>query len=176
MPNYNQFVPMGYNYNPYMPNIFPQYSYPQNQQQNNNFQNSNNSQSTPNYQSSYNPPMNTNIIYVNGIEDAKNRPLPFNSNYAFWDNDKAIVYRKVVDSMGKMSIEPYDLVPHKDENDSSPETKQNFDTSAFVNRKEYEALKSELEQLKALVRQTTQEQPKQVVRTLNSSPTEVSKQ
>lgn len=29
----------------------------------------------------------SNIIYVNGIDDVKNRPLPPNSNYAFMDNE-----------------------------------------------------------------------------------------
>lgn len=58
------------------------------------------------------PPLQTNIIYVNGIDDARNRPLPPNSNYAFMDNDKAILYRKTVDGQGKMSVEAFDIVPH----------------------------------------------------------------
>lgn len=175
MPNYNQFMPMGYNYNPYMPNIFPQYQYPQNYGQTQQNTSTTNQQNNQNFQSAYTPPMNTNIIYVNGIEDVKNRPLPFNSNYIFLDNDKPLAYRKVVDSMGKMTVEPYDIVLHKEETEKVANNTASVDTSAFVNRKEYEALRSELEQLKTLVRQTTQEQPKQVVRTLNSSPTEVSK-
>lgn len=59
-----------------------------------------------------NPPLQTNIIYVNGIDDARNRPLPPNSNYAFMDNDKAIMYRKTVDGQGKMTVEAFDIVPH----------------------------------------------------------------
>ena len=59
-----------------------------------------------------NPPLQTNIIYVNGIDDARNRPLPPNSNYAFMDNDKAILYRKTVDAQGKMTVEAFDIVPH----------------------------------------------------------------
>lgn len=59
-----------------------------------------------------NPPLQTNIIYVNGIDDARNRPLPPNSNYAFMDNDKAILYRKTVDGQGKMTVEAFDIVPH----------------------------------------------------------------
>lgn len=176
MQNYNQFLPMGYN--PYMPNVLPQYSFPQNygqNQQSNYQQSNNNSQNTQNYQNGYNPPMNTNIIYVNGIEDAKNRPLPFNSNYAFWDNDKAMVYRKVVDSMGKMSVEPYDIIPHQEESEKKSEPTQSIDTSAFVTRKEYEALKSQLEQQNLLIRQITQQQSKQVSKSPNSSSMEVSK-
>lgn len=61
-----------------------------------------------------NPPLQTNIIYVNGIDDARNRPLPPNSNYAFMDNDKAILYRKTVDAQGRMAVEVFDIVPHKE--------------------------------------------------------------
>ena len=73
----------------------------------------------------------SNIVYVNGIEDVKNRPLPPNSNYAFMDNDNPILYRKTVDAQGKMTVEVFDIVPHKDE----PEIKPDY------------ALKSDLEEL-----------------------------
>lgn len=63
---------------------------------------------------SSNMPPQTNIIYVNGIEDVKNRPLPPNSNYSFMDNDNPILYRKTVDAQGKMTVEVFDIVPHKE--------------------------------------------------------------
>lgn len=56
----------------------------------------------------------SNIVYVNGIDDVKNRPLPPNSNYAFMDNDNPILYRKTVDAQGRMSVEVFDIVPHKE--------------------------------------------------------------
>lgn len=56
----------------------------------------------------------SNIVYVNGIEDVKNRQLPPNSNYAFMDNDNPILYRKTVDAQGRMTVEVYDITPHKD--------------------------------------------------------------
>lgn len=56
----------------------------------------------------------SNIVYVNGIDDVKNRPLPPNSNYAFMDNDNPILYRKTVDAQGKMAVEVFDIVPHID--------------------------------------------------------------
>lgn len=61
------------------------------------------------------PQTQTNIIYVNGIEDVRNRPLPPNSNYAFMDNDNPILYRKTVDAQGKMTVETFDIVPHKEQ-------------------------------------------------------------
>ena len=63
----------------------------------------------------------TNIIYVNGIDDVKNRQLPPNSNYAFMDNDKPIIYRKIVDAQGKMSVEIFDIVPHKEIPEERPD-------------------------------------------------------
>lgn len=166
MNNYNQFTPIGYA--PYTP-----YGLQQNQQA---FQQANtpyhNNQNMNNFQQSYNPPINTNIIFVNGIEDVRNRPLPPNSNYAFMDNDKAILYRKVVDSMGKMNVELYDITPHKEEQSNNA---QAINTSDFVTRKEYEALKSQLEQQNGIIRQLTQDKQRQNVKTANSSPIEVNK-
>lgn len=54
----------------------------------------------------------TNIVYVNDENAAKNYNLPPNSNFALWDNDKGIIYHKVVDNTGKMNILPYDVIPH----------------------------------------------------------------
>lgn len=54
----------------------------------------------------------TNIVYVNDENAAKTYNLPPNSNFALWDNDKGIIYHKVVDNTGKMNILPYDVIPH----------------------------------------------------------------
>lgn len=67
------------------------------------------------------PQAQTNIIYVNGVEDVRNRPLPPNSNYAFMDNDNPILYHKTVDAQGKMTVEMFDIVPHKEKPVQQPE-------------------------------------------------------
>ena len=46
------------------------------------------------------PQMNTNKIYVTGIEDARARQLPPNSDFIFLDNDKPLLYRKT--EMGRI--------------------------------------------------------------------------
>ena len=83
---YNGFsaVPNGFNA---QPNFAPQY--PQN---------------APQQNAQPAPQMNTNKIYVTGIEDARNRTLAPNSDYIFLDNDKPLLYRKTVDATGKMEI------------------------------------------------------------------------
>lgn len=80
----------------------------------------------------------SNIIYVNGIDDVKNRPLPPNSNYAFMDNDNPILYRKTVDAQGKMSVEVFDIVPHKE----TPVEKVEYAT-----KKDIELLQAEIAKL-----------------------------
>lgn len=53
--------------------------------------------------------MNTNKIYVTGIDDARARQLPPNSDYIFLDNDKPLLYRKTVDATGKMEIKAFKI-------------------------------------------------------------------
>lgn len=153
----NNMNPYGYNgygfYNPY--NSMQPYSFPmnqfstfnQNQNQNNNNFNANNNNSNNN--SNFNNSINTNKIYVNGIEDARNMKLPFNSDYIFLDNDKALLYRKVVDGTGKMDIQTFEIVPYSEK---AKEETPNFDASMFVPKKDFDALKLEIEKLKSIVR------------------------
>lgn len=80
----------------------------------------------------------SNIVYVNGIDDVKNRPLPPNSNYAFMDNDNPILYRKTVDAQGRMAVEVFDIVPHKE----APVEKVEYAT-----KKDIELLQAEIAKL-----------------------------
>lgn len=80
----------------------------------------------------------SNIVYVNGIDDVKNRPLPPNSNYAFMDNDNPILYRKTVDAQGRMAVEVFDIVPHKE----TPIEKVEYAT-----KKDIELLQAEIAKL-----------------------------
>lgn len=58
---------------------------------------------------------NTNKIFVNGIEDVRNRPLSANSDYMFLDNDKPLLYQKVVDNKGQFEVKVFDITPHKED-------------------------------------------------------------
>jgi hypothetical protein len=55
---------------------------------------------------------NTNKIFVNGIEDVRNCRLPANSDYIFLDNDKAIIYQKLVDSKGQFEVKAFTITPY----------------------------------------------------------------
>lgn len=83
----------------------------------------------------------TNKIYVNGIEDVKNRQLPNNSDYIFLDNDKPLVYRKTLDATGKMDVQVFKIEPYEEKPASA-------DTPQYVLKNEFEELKKEIEKLR----------------------------
>lgn len=121
--NYN--MPFGYNPYNYNQPTYPTYI-PQNQIQNNN--NTNVSQT------------NTNKIFVNGIDDVKSRQLPVNSDYMFLDNDKPIIYQKVVDGKGQFEVKTFDIIPHKKD--------EKINNDEFVLKSDFDKLYDEFSQLK----------------------------
>ena len=89
--------------------------------------------------------VNTNKVYVSGSEDAKNRYLAPNSDYIFLDNDKPLLYRKVVDATGKMEMQTFQIIPYEDK---STEQVNNVDVSKFVSIDAFNTLKKEFEDFK----------------------------
>ena len=80
----------------------------------------------------YNPPVqnqipqqntatSTNKIFVNGIEDVRNRSLAPNSDFMFLDNDKPLLYQKIVDAKGQFEVKVFDIVPHVSTPTPTPE-------------------------------------------------------
>lgn len=94
------------------------------------------------------PQMNTNKIFVNGIDDVKNRVLPPNSEYVFLDNDKSILYQKKVDANGQFDVKAFDIVPHVE--DKAVE-QSSMDLSNYVPRTEFDTLQKEVDTLKTLL-------------------------
>lgn len=124
--NFGQQVPQVPNYNPYVANNF-----------------------YPNYQQSQQQPkINTNKIFVSGIEDVKMRMLEPNSDFIFFDNEKSMIYRKVVDGTGHFDVKAYDVTEHK-EVAKQPETAQTLNPQEFVRREDFEALQAKFDALSA---------------------------
>lgn len=170
----NSYYPYYYNtpqYGTPTPTMPQQYAYnsaPQyNPQQTMATQNANNMQQQNNQQFYAS---NTNKIYVNGIDDVKNRILPFNSDYIFLDNDKALLYRKVVDNTGKMDVQTFTLAPYVEEA-KKQDTK--IDMSQYVLKKDFDALKGELERLKSLSQQTNRQAQQNASKPQNIQSSEV---
>lgn len=91
-------------------------------------------------QSQQNVQANTNKIYVNGIEDVRNRVLPPNSDYIFLDNDKPILYQKVVSASGQFEVKPFTIVPYVEEHTVQP----SVDFSLFVTKEDFASLQKEV--------------------------------
>lgn len=101
---------------------------------------------TPTAQPQQPPQMNTNKIYVTGIEDAKTRQLPANSDYIFLDNDKPLLYRKTVDATGKMEVKAFKISEYT-ETEAAPPAPP-VDMSQYVSVKDFN---SEINRIKKTI-------------------------
>ena len=88
--------------------------------------------------------VNTNKVYVNGIQDVYNKYLPAVSDFIYVDNNDSVLYQKIVDVSGKAQVKMFDIVPR--ENDKPTE---------YVSRQELETLKSEIAELKQYLPKVT---------------------
>lgn len=117
--------PYGYPFNPYY----------------NNFQSQQQPQSTQ--------AMNTNKIFVSGIDEVRTKMLPPNSEMVYLDNDNALLYEKIVDAKGQFEVKTYELSEKTAQN--SPKQPVSMDLSGYVKIADFEAIKAELKSLKETV-------------------------
>ena len=94
--------------------------------------------------------MNTNKIYVTGIEDARARQLPPNSDFIFLDNDKPLLYRKTVDATGKMEIKAFKISEYT-ETEAAPAAAPAVDLSQFVSVEEFKGVQAEIGRIKRTI-------------------------
>ena len=96
------------------------------------------------------PQMNTNKIYVTGIDDARARQLPPNSDFIFLDNDKPLLYRKTVDATGKMEIKAFKISEYT-ETEAEPAPAPAVDMSQFVSVEEFKTVQTEMGRIKRTI-------------------------
>ena len=141
----------GNNYGGYMPYSTPYNGYNNNQgnytgqapfaPQNGNY--------APPAQSQQQPAqMNTNKIYVTGIDDARARQLPPNSDFIFLDNDKPLLYRKTVDATGKMEIKAFKISEYT-ETEAAPAPA--VDMTQFVSVEQFKDVQTEMNRIKKTI-------------------------
>lgn len=143
----------GNNYGGYMPYSTPYNGYNNNQ---GNYtgqapfapQNGNYAPQTPTQQQP--AQMNTNKIYVTGIDDARARQLPPNSDFIFLDNDKPLLYRKTVDATGKMEIKAFKISEYT-ETEAAPASAPAVDMSQFVSVEEFKNVQTEMGRIKRTI-------------------------
>ena len=113
-------------------------------------QNGNYTPQTPSQPQSQQQPaqMNTNKIYVTGIDDARARQLPPNSDFIFLDNDKPLLYRKTVDATGKMEIKAFKISEYT-ETEAAPVPA--VDMSQFVSVEEFKSVQTEMGRIKRTI-------------------------
>lgn len=92
------------------------------------------------------PQVATNVIYVSGLEDVRQRNLPANSVGIFLDNDKPLLYQKVVDGKGQYEIKTFDLSPHIDT--QSDKKTEGIDLSAYALKEQIDPLESEIKHIR----------------------------
>lgn len=103
--------------------------------------------------------MNTNKIYVTGIEGARTMQFPPNSDYILLDNDKPLLYRKTVDATGKMEIKPFKISEYT-ETEAAPA--QAVDMSQFVSVDEFKGVQSEITRIKQNIDRLLKKEKKEV--------------
>lgn len=114
--------------------------------------------SAPVYQQPQNTiqqPVNTNKIYVNGIEDVRCRQIPAGSDYIFLDNDKPLIYRKTTDATGKMDIQVFKITPYQEEEKPQPE----IDLSNFVSVEDFRRLEQQFNELRESIKAESSKSP-----------------
>ena len=94
--------------------------------------------------------MNTNKIYETGIDDARARQLPPNSDFIFLDNDKPLLYRKTVDATGKMEIKAFKISEYT-ETEAAPASAPAVDMSQFVSVEEFKNVQTEMGRIKRTI-------------------------
>lgn len=78
----------------------------------NNFYNGNNNATTPVY--NYHTPMHYELIQVNGRAGAESFRMAPNSSAVLVDTTGAIIWFARTDGAGYLTVEPYDITPHKE--------------------------------------------------------------
>lgn len=90
--------------------------------------------------------INTNKIYVSGIDEVRQRQLPNGSDMLFLDNDKPLLYQKIVDGKGQFEVKAFQITPYspvETAKDSQP-----INLSDYVKTSDLEPIKAELQAIK----------------------------
>ena len=98
----------------------------------------------PNYNAP--KPANTNKIYVSSIEEVKSKPLPAGSDYIFLDNDKPILYQKIVSPNGQFEVKTFSISPYSPT--EGEKTNSTIDLSNYVKTSDLEPIMAEIKELK----------------------------
>lgn len=103
-------------------------------------------QNTQATQQSQPPSQNVNWIYVSGVDGAKNQIVQPGQTAWMMDNNEPYFYVKSVDGVGSSTFRIFQFAEVQ-EVAPEPSAQPQIDMSQYVQRDEFDALKSQLEQL-----------------------------
>lgn len=85
----------------------------------------------------------TNKIIVDSVEDVKNYYVAPGGDMLFLHRTEPILFRKVVDNKGTVSIKSFDVIEREEE-------------TSFVSKQEFKSLQQEISELKSLLTKNTE--------------------
>ena len=94
------------------------------------------------------PQANTGIIWVSGLAGAKAYLVAPNSTVQLWDSEAQVVYLKSADASGMPSIKILDYTIRDAQAAQTPFSQS---TADYATRKEMDALRAEMNALKAMI-------------------------
>ena len=92
------------------------------------------------------PQVNTNKIYVSGVEDVRQRQLSNGSDVIFLDNDKPILYQKIVDSTGQFEVKAFTITPYNAQ--ETEKQSQHINITDYIKTTDLEPIKADIEAIK----------------------------
>lgn len=101
---------------------------------------------------------NTNMIFVSGIEDVKQRTQMPSTTMMYVDNDKPLVYKKTIDNKGHYTIEEFDIIPKSP--DVEKKKQETINLSGYVKIDQIEGILKELEGVKNEIREIKSKETK----------------
>lgn len=165
MDNYNGFQPVYYT----QPNMYYQSVTPIGAQRNwQQYYQPQQMVTSPQNQQNAAQPMNTNMVWTQGISGAKGYNLPNNTTLPLWDSEAPVIYIKSVDANGKPSMTILDYKERDPEAENAPVvheeyvTKEQMDTlnerlssfskkidgmGDFVTKEQFDSLNSHINDL-----------------------------
>lgn len=91
----------------------------------------------------------TNIIFVSGIDDVKKRYQSPNSEMYYADNEKPLLYKKIVYPNGQFDVKSFTITEYTGKEDEKQDN--SIDLSCYIKTTDLDPIKNEIKALKEQV-------------------------
>lgn len=97
---------------------------------------------------------NSNMVFVSGLEDVKKRFQSPNSEMYYADNDKPLIYKKVVYPNGQFDIKAFTITEYKGTEEQN--SNNSIDLSGYVKTTDLQAIQGKLNSLEEQINKLKQ--------------------